>query len=82
VVVKVNIQRHGLSRVDGFATGRRRLGPAKHLRNALYDAPPADRLAGWRVVRPSIAERGFVVFFATCGVTLYSRRSATKLATS
>src|SRR5262249_27623485 len=34
----------------------------------------------WRIVRPSMAERRLVVFWATCGVTLKSRMSDTKSA--
>src|ERR1700753_1223683 len=64
----------GEATVMGLAKASSRLGPAKHLLNALAH-PPTDRIA--RVAGRSTidADRRLVVFCATCGVTLYSRRS-------
>jgi hypothetical protein len=60
-----------------FAQAGHRFGPAEGLLDALAD-PLRDRIAGWRVVRPSIAERRPLWFCAICGVTALSRSSMTK----
>jgi len=49
-----------------------------------FDQLTLDRTdePGWRVVRPSIAERRLVLFCETCGVQPRSRQPATKSAVS
>ena len=66
--------------MPGLAQAAGGLDPAEALLDPLAQAL-AGGIAGWRVVRRSIAERR-EVFWATCGVTLMLRRSATKSATS
>src|SRR5882724_3521788 len=67
--------------MPGLAQTADGLHPAKGFFDPLA-LDRADAIAGWRVVRASIAERRLALFCETCGVQPRSRQPATKSAVS
>ena len=64
--------------VAEFAAAADGLDPAEGFLDPFPDPHADTAWPAWRVVRPSIAERCRVVFWATCGVNPSSRAPATK----